>query len=134
MLLKTVGVAPRLFGFPYGDYNDEAMAIVKSHGLEVIGWNFDFGDSDGATVGQSKAVVRSINHDSQALILAHETKAPTAGELSTFTMNHLEAKGLKSISANRCIGLGKSPYRIRAKPGKRDATWTCAGKPAPGSS
>ena len=43
---KLLGVRPRLFRPPYGDYDEETMALVRAEGMEIIIWTVDSHDWD----------------------------------------------------------------------------------------
>lgn len=132
-LLKTLGVVPRYFRFPYGAFAPETAQYLRSkYGLRVIQWSEDSGDSSGATAAHSIAVYKPFQKGESHIILNHETHKTSVEEVAPAVIRSFKRKGIKSVTAAQCIGATKSPYKVRMNPQKRDSTWTCSNKPLPG--
>jgi hypothetical protein len=50
-----------------------------------------------------------------------------------YALKQFKKKGIKSVTAAKCLTKQPSPYKVTAKPGTRNDNWTCVGKPQPGS-
>lgn len=46
-LVKILGVRPKWFRPPYGEYNDGVLQVAGSRGYRVVNWSIDSGDTDG---------------------------------------------------------------------------------------
>lgn len=132
MLLKTVGVVPKYFRCPYGEYDANVISRLQNkHGLTVIQWSDDIGDADGVAVAKQKATYNSYTSGQRHLILNHETHKPSTHSVADTAIARFKSQGIKSQTVHDCIGASGSPYKVKATPGKRDSTWTCDGTPSP---
>ncbi|KAM0746717.1 glycoside hydrolase/deacetylase [Meredithblackwellia eburnea MCA 4105] len=136
-LLKIIGVKPKYFRPPYGSYNQAAVNIITSRGYKIVTWNFDSGDSVGATPAQSitsytkytnlgtkkAATMAGIN------ALNHETYTGTANKVVPTVVPKLIAAGWKLVTVAQCMN-DPQPYQTVTTASKKDKTWTCAGTPA----
>ncbi|KAM0747884.1 putative chitin deacetylase [Meredithblackwellia eburnea MCA 4105] len=129
---KILGIKPRFFRPPYGEYNKQALKILKSRGYTVVTWNVDSGDSDGFSVTQSKNVYSSLygTYPTSYIALNHETYSSTAYDIVNSVVPQIVQAGYKLVTVSECLGV--SPYQKVFKPSKKDKTWTCKGTPAPG--
>ncbi|CAO1636893.1 unnamed protein product [Parajaminaea phylloscopi] len=133
MLLKTVGIVPRYFRFPYGAFSQETAQYIRSkYGYRIIQWSDDSGDSSGAPASQSIAMYKKFKKGESHLVLNHETHQSSVDTVAPAAISTFKSKGIKSVTVDQCIGASTSPYKVRTKPQARDSTWTCDGKPRPG--
>jgi peptidoglycan/xylan/chitin deacetylase (PgdA/CDA1 family) len=74
-LMRIVGVNPAFMRPPYGSYNDQVRAASAIRGQSLAIWDFDSGDSLGATPAQSNQAYSDLagRHPSTVLALNHET-------------------------------------------------------------
>ena len=65
---------------PYGNYNDLVRQVSFQRNQSLVLWDFDSGDSTGATAQQSKNAYQQLanQHPSNVLALNHETYQTTA--------------------------------------------------------
>ncbi len=71
--MDLLGVRPRVFRPPYGDYDEQVMALSRAEGMEIIIWTVDSHDWD-----------RSYNYDK---IWKRVTKSIKAGDIILFHLN-----------------------------------------------
>ncbi|KAF9037628.1 carbohydrate esterase family 4 protein [Panaeolus papilionaceus] len=124
-LQKIAGVVPAFMRPPYGNYNDLVRQASYIRGQTLVNWDFDSGDSVGATVAQSEADYTSLinGHPSTILALNHETYETTAHQVLPFAIQKLKAAGYNLVSVAECVGL--PAYQSVGSPGVRDSTWHC---------
>jgi peptidoglycan/xylan/chitin deacetylase (PgdA/CDA1 family) len=124
-LQKIIGVTPAFMRPPYGNYNDLVRQASYIRGQVLAIWDFDSGDSVGATPAQSEASYDQIigQHPSNILALNHETYETTAHQVLPYAIKKLQAAGYKLVSLAECTGL--PAYQNVGTPGVRDSTWTC---------
>lgn len=86
-----------------------------------------------ATTEAQLALYRGFKAPQQVNMLQHEVYNRTAREVIPEAVKIIKANGYKRKNVQGVgTNFGFSPYKVVAKPGKRDATWTCEGKPLPG--
>lgn len=124
-LQKIVGVVPKHMRPPFGSYNQNTINVASARGQDLIIWDFDSGDSVGATPAQSKADYDALvsRRPSTILALNHETYERTVHEVLPYAIAKLQAAGYKLVTVAEC--LGTNPYQSVQAPGTRDSTWTC---------
>ncbi|PWN44370.1 glycoside hydrolase/deacetylase [Ceraceosorus guamensis] len=134
-LYKILGVVPACVRPPYGEANQRVVDHLNNRwGLVVVNWNFDTQDASGASVSQSLDVYRGIKAPKHAIVLNHETVSTTPDNMLPKAINIVKQNGyvpqnVQTVATN----LRYNPYKVVGKPGVRDSTWTCAGKPQPGA-
>jgi len=124
-LTKIIGVKPAFMRPPYGNYNTLVQQASYIRGQVLAIWDFDSGDSVGATPAQSEASYDQIiaQHPSNILALNHEVYETTAHQVLPYAIKKLQAAGYKLVSLSECTGL--PAYQSVGTPGVRDSTWTC---------
>ncbi|KAE8212998.1 hypothetical protein CF327_g3411 [Tilletia walkeri] len=132
-LYKILGVVPSCIRPPYGSASDATIKFLNDLGYNVILWNADTKDADGAAVNYSLNQYRALKAPKHVIILNHETVPSTSKQtipqaLQIVQNNGYEPKNMGTVAQT----VGFSPYKVITTPGKRDSTWTCAGKPQPG--
>ncbi|KAG8707104.1 Carbohydrate esterase 4 protein [Ceratobasidium sp. 423] len=122
-LQRITGAVPAFMRPPYGSYNDNVLAASAVRGQKVAIWDFDSGDSVGATPAESKQRYTDIanQHPSTILTLNHETHEGTAHEVIPHAISVLQAKGYKLVTLAEC--LGEQPYQSVGSPAT--GSWTC---------
>jgi peptidoglycan/xylan/chitin deacetylase (PgdA/CDA1 family) len=127
-LQKILGVSPGFMRPPYGNYNDLVRTASASRNQSLVIWDFDSGDSVGATPAQSKQRYTTVANQrpSNILTLNHETVQTTSTQVLPHAISVLKAKGYSFVTVPQC--LGKTPYKASGTtnvPGTRDSTWKC---------
>ncbi|CAE6462205.1 unnamed protein product [Rhizoctonia solani] len=122
-LQRILGVNPAFMRPPFGSYNDNVLAASAVRGQKVAIWDFDSGDSTGATPAQSKQKYTDIANQrpSTILTLNHETYERTAHEVIPHAISMLQAKGYRLVTLAEC--LGEQPYQSVGSPAT--GSWTC---------
>lgn len=131
-LQKILGIKPKYFRPPYGSYNSAALAILKQRGYTVVTWNFDSGDSVGATTSQSIKSYSNIHKYFPMSVMAvnHEAYPGTYKTVvPSVVVPGIIAAGWKLVTVAQCMG-DSHPYQSVSKAGVRDSTWTCTGTPS----
>ncbi|KAH0584793.1 hypothetical protein H2248_008073 [Termitomyces sp. 'cryptogamus'] len=79
-LSRIIGVVPAFMRPPYGNYNDLVRQASEIRGQKLVIWDFDSGDSVGATPDESKDNYDELidEHPQTILALNHETIETTA--------------------------------------------------------
>jgi len=110
-LMRIAGVRPAFMRPPYGSYNDLVLQVAANRGQKVSLWDFDSGDSTGASAEQSKQAYSDLanNHPSTILALNHETQASTAFDILPFAISELQNAGYNLVTLAEC--LGEAPYQ-----------------------
>ena len=72
--MRILGVKPAFLRPPYGNYNDLVREVAFIRGQKLVIWDFDSGDSVGATPAQSDQAYTNLanRHPSTILALNHE--------------------------------------------------------------
>ncbi|KAF5318124.1 hypothetical protein D9619_012198 [Psilocybe cf. subviscida] len=124
-LVKITGAYPAFMRPPYGSYNDLVLEASGVRGQGVVIWDFDSGDSAGASATTSKNSYNTIanNHPNTILTLNHETYEQTAHNVLPYAVQRLKSAGYKLVTVAEC--LGKPAYQSVAAPQARDSTWKC---------
>ncbi|KAH7334436.1 carbohydrate esterase family 4 protein [Rhizoctonia solani] len=124
-LQRIAGVVPAFMRPPYGNYNDNVRNVAGVRGQKIVNWDFDSGDSVGATPAQSKASYDQIiaQRPSNILALNHETYERTAHDVIPYVIPKLQAAGYKLVTVAECLGL--QPYQSVGSPQTPSSSWTC---------
>jgi len=132
---KILGCVPAFMRPPYGEYNDIVLQTAANHNQQVVIWDLDTGDSEGATVQQAEQTYTdAINNGvSNILTLNHETYQSTVEQILPFAIQALQNAGYNLVTVAECLGYStEDMYQQVTQPSERDDTWTCDGTPAPG--
>jgi len=132
---NIIGCVPTFMRPPYGAYNELVQQVAANHNQQVIVWDLDSGDSDGATVQQSEQIYTDAinNGNSNFLTLNHETYESTVEEILPFAIQAFQDAGYNLVTVAECLGYStEDMYQQVTQPSERDDTWTCDGTPAPG--
>ncbi|KAJ7932143.1 glycoside hydrolase/deacetylase [Mycena leptocephala] len=124
-LYKILGVNTTFVRPPYGSYNNLARQVAYLLNKFFILWDFDSGDSVGATLQQSETSYDQVINSSVSTLLAlnHETEKTTAQGLVAYAVDKLQAAGYKLVTVAECLGL--PPYSYVGRLGQRDPSWFC---------
>ncbi|PFH45874.1 carbohydrate esterase family 4 protein [Amanita thiersii Skay4041] len=124
-LQRITGAYPAFMRPPYGNYNDLVRQASAIRGQELVIWDFDSGDSVGATVTQQKQAYDNLvsRHPSTVLALNHETVEVSVHQTLPYAIQRLQAAGYRLVTLAEC--LGKQPYQSVQAPGVKDASWHC---------
>ncbi|KAG6845260.1 hypothetical protein H0H87_011995 [Tephrocybe sp. NHM501043] len=106
-LSRIVGVVPAFMRPPYGNYNDLVRQASAVRGQKVVIWDFDSGDSVGATVAESEASYDDLvrDHPSTVLALNHEVYETTAHQVLPYAIKKLQAAGYRLVSLAECLDM-----------------------------
>lgn len=79
-LQRILGVTPAFMRPPFGNYNDLVRQVAAQRGQKLVIWDFDSGDSTGASVATSNANYDAVvkKHPSTILALNHEVYSKSA--------------------------------------------------------
>ncbi|KAJ6577580.1 carbohydrate esterase family 4 protein [Mycena capillaripes] len=124
-LFKILGIKTNFVRPPYGSYNNLARQVASQMNKSFILWDFDSGDSVGATLQQSEAAYKQAMGNI-TIALNHETEKTTAMSLVEFAIDKFQEAGYKLVTAAECLGL--DPYTFIGPPQQRDDTWFCPEK------
>lgn len=124
-LVKITGAYPAFMRPPYGNYNDLVRQASYIRGQALALWDFDSGDSIGATWQQSEADYAALvaKKPKNILPLNHETVETTAHKVVPYVIKLLQSKGYKLVTLAECLGV--DAYQSVASPETPDSTWTC---------
>ncbi|TFK36747.1 carbohydrate esterase family 4 protein [Crucibulum laeve] len=122
-LQRIIGVTPAFMRPPYGNYNDlvRQASFIRNQTLAI--WDFDSGDSVGATVAESEGLYDQLvaEHPSTVLALNHETYG--IHQVLPYAIQKLQGAGYRLVTLAECVGL--APYHSIGTPGTPDSTWHC---------
>lgn len=124
-LQRIAGVVPAFMRPPYGNYNDLVRDASGVRGQTVVIWDFDSGDSVGASPAESKSRYDQVaaRRPSNVLALNHEVYERTAHEVLPYAIQRLQSAGYRLVTLAECLGM--QPYQSVGAPGTPDASWTC---------
>ncbi|KAG6917729.1 hypothetical protein DXG01_001380 [Tephrocybe rancida] len=124
-LTRILGVVPAFMRPPYGNYNNLVRQASLIRGQKLVIWDFDSGDSVGASVAQSEADYAALiaQHPSTILPLNHETIETTVHQVLPNVIAKLRAAGYRLVTLAECLNL--PAYQSVGAPGTKDASWTC---------
>ncbi|KAH6913532.1 chitin deacetylase [Coprinopsis sp. MPI-PUGE-AT-0042] len=131
-IMKITGAYPAFVRPPYGNSNDVVKEVARVRGQAISLWDFDSNDwqQDAATVLQDyRNMVAS--RPSSVLTLNHEVHQHSAQVVLPQAISMLKDAGYRLVTLAECVG--QAPYQWVGAPSPRDASWTCVGKPFPGS-
>jgi len=135
-LKKILGIKPKYFRPPYGSYNDQVLEVLAEYNYNVIIWDVDTEDADGASLAYSEEqydnfVKAHPKGSSHGIGLEHSPYLSTASKLTPYAIKALQAAGYKVVTVAECLGFSKSDwYQSVGAPTARDSTWTCDGTPS----
>ncbi|ESK83223.1 carbohydrate esterase family 4 protein [Moniliophthora roreri MCA 2997] len=124
-LQRIIGVTPAFMRPPYGEYNDLVRQVSAARGQSLVNWDFDSGDSVGATANKSKADYTKVinDHPSTIIALNHETVQSTPEDVIRTVIPQLKAAGYKLVTVAECLEM--QPYQNVTNPQTPDRTWRC---------
>ncbi|KAK0223547.1 carbohydrate esterase family 4 protein [Armillaria fumosa] len=124
-LESILGVKTAFMRPPFGSYSDTVLQVAAAHNQSVIIWDFDSGDSAGASAAQSNSRYDGFvaTRPSTILTLNHETYESSATTVLPHAIEALKGAGYKLVTVAECLGL--PAYLSVGKAGTKDATWTC---------
>ena len=114
-LQKAIGVRPTYFRFPYGDYDEESLRILRDQGYKIIGWNFDAVDYQ---IRDAKAIASAYgdflagaNVNAAGVIALNHDIVPETAEALQQIIRAIKSKGYRLVTVAECLGDMESPYR-----------------------
>ncbi|KAF8881342.1 carbohydrate esterase family 4 protein [Infundibulicybe gibba] len=122
-LQRITGAVPAFMRPPYGEHNDQVDSVARDRGQAVTLWDFDSGDSTGASPDESKTRYDDVvnRHPSTLLALNHETSETTAHDVLPYAIKKLQGAGYQLVTVAECVG--QSPYQSVGLP--QAGNWQC---------
>ncbi|KAL0947886.1 hypothetical protein HGRIS_010521 [Hohenbuehelia grisea] len=123
-LNRIVGVWPAFMRPPFGNYNNLVREVAGMRDQSVVIWDFDSGDSVGASVGESKSRYDTVvrQHPNTILALNHETYATTATQVIPHAVQKLKAAGYRMVTLAECLG---KPAYVNKPKNTATGKWQC---------
>ncbi|KAI3620871.1 chitin deacetylase [Moniliophthora roreri] len=120
-LQRIIGVTPAFMRPPYGNYNDLVRQASAVRGQNMVNWDFDSGDSVGASADESKASYAELiqEHPNTIIALNHETER----DVIRTVIPELKSAGYNLATVAECLGM--NPYQSVGDPQTPDSSWTC---------
>ncbi|CAD6886830.1 unnamed protein product [Tilletia caries] len=130
-MFKILGVVPACIRPPYGSASPSTIQYLnQKHNLNVITWNAYIRDADGAPADFSINQYRSLHAPQNVIILNHETVPTTSNRVIPQALQIVRQNGYRPRNMGTVAQtVGFAPYKVIGRPGVRDSSWTCAGKP-----
>ncbi|OCB91676.1 glycoside hydrolase/deacetylase [Sanghuangporus baumii] len=124
-LSRIIGVEPAWMRPPYGSYNDLVRSASAIRNQNLVIWDFDSGDSTGASADESKGNYWNIanSRPDTILTLNHETYASTVYDVIPYAISQLQSKGYNLVTVAEC--LGQPAYHSVFGRGEKDSSWVC---------
>ncbi|KAJ8468381.1 hypothetical protein ONZ45_g17262 [Pleurotus djamor] len=124
-LQRICGVQPAFMRPPYGNYNDLVRSAAAVRGQKLAIWDFDSGDSLGASTSQMRNAYNNIANQRPNTILAlnHETIQQSAQVVIPYAIQRLQQAGYRLVTLAEC--LGQQPYQWVGTPQTKTSAWTC---------
>lgn len=124
-LIRIIGANPAFMRPPFGSYNDNVRRVSEVRGQTVVNWDFDSGDSMGASAQESKNRYSDTanRRPSNILALNHETHASTAYEVVPHLLDTLLGAGYQLVTVAECLNM--PAYQWTAGYGNKDGNWHC---------
>jgi peptidoglycan/xylan/chitin deacetylase (PgdA/CDA1 family) len=118
MLHKIIGAVPACIRAPYGSISQKVVDYLNNkHGLVVVNWTYDSGDSVGKSEKQSEAVYKKIKAPMKAIVLNHETEKTTAKTLFPAAIKIAKQNGYTSANFMTIAqSLAFNPYKSVTTP------------------
>jgi len=120
---RIVGVTPAFTRPPFGSYNPLVQQVAAARNQTLVTWDFDSGDSMGATPAASEAAYAALADQNPVSILTlnHETIESSVKEVLPAAIATLKAKGYNLVTVAECLGM--SPYLNVGTP--QNGTFSC---------
>ncbi|KAG9031124.1 Carbohydrate esterase 4 protein [Tulasnella sp. UAMH 9824] len=119
-LIKILGVKPAFVRPPFGKFNEASRDVAAYNGESIVIWDFDSGDSQGASAQRMETDYQNLaaQKPGNILTLNHETYEATAHRILPFALSALQAQGYSFVTVAEC--LASNPYQIVTTPQTRD--------------
>ncbi|EGG03026.1 family 4 carbohydrate esterase [Melampsora larici-populina 98AG31] len=132
-LIKILGVKPRWFRPPYGEYNDLVLQVLAERGYKgLVLWTHATGDANSNPPSPDSIVQFYQSYGEKSNILNHEITSSTPQTVIPAVLPQLGEK-FKLVTAPSCLNLSNDPkdwYQFVGTPSTKDASWTCSGTPS----
>ncbi|KIM31645.1 carbohydrate esterase family 4 protein [Serendipita vermifera MAFF 305830] len=126
-LIKILGIRPRFFRPPYGNFNQHIIDYIRGkHNKTIIMWSNDSGDATGGSARDSWNFYTRFAReepDYTGLTLSHEVSDAGVEAMRNGTVQALVEAGVELLTTADCLGL--EPYDYVGDYGERDETWNC---------
>jgi len=106
IVIDTVGVKPRLFRPPQGDYNEATKRVALDNGYSIILWSVDTRDWDGNSAqGIASTVIREVSGGDIILMHDYVSCQNTTCDALEILIPRLKSLGYEFVSVGELIGL-----------------------------
>ncbi|KAL0579333.1 hypothetical protein V5O48_002666 [Marasmius crinis-equi] len=121
---KITGAQVAMTRPPFGEFNEIVQQVAAEQGQALVNWDFDSGDSAGASPDAMKSSYGGLVQQKPKTILTlnHETYDTTIAMLPQ-AIADLKGAGYKLVTVADCLGM--QPYLKVGTAGARDSSWTC---------
>ncbi|KDR68479.1 hypothetical protein GALMADRAFT_256706 [Galerina marginata CBS 339.88] len=122
---RITGALPAYTRPPFGYVNPNVLNVAGSRGQTLVNWDFDSGDSTGASVDQQKGRYDDVvnRHPSTVLSLEHEVFDSSVHQTLPYAIQKLQGAGYKLVTVSEC--LGTESYLNIGSPTAKDGSWHC---------
>lgn len=102
---KNAGVLPRLFRFPYGEYDTATLRQVSAHGLRAIQWSVVTGDPDkNITATGILGEVKRLTRGGAIVIMHANGNGVHTAEALPKVIDYLRGKGYELVTVSELLG------------------------------
>ncbi|KAF9018004.1 carbohydrate esterase family 4 protein [Hymenopellis radicata] len=125
-LKKITGAQVAMTRPPFGEYNPLVLKVAGDRGQTLVNWDFDSGDSAGASKTKSMQEYEAVakRRPNNILALNHETYEGTAHTVLPKAISALKSAGYRLVTVAEC--LGQPAYKgTPGAPSPRDSSWRC---------
>lgn len=113
---QITGALPAFMRPPYGAFNDGVLQAAAARNQTVVVWDFDSGDSTGASPAQQMASYDALvaRRPNTVLSLEHEVYETSAHEVIPYAIQKLKGAGYNLVTVAECLGM--QPYQSVSAP------------------
>ncbi len=106
---EITGITPSLFRFPFGDYDNTSMRVLKDNGVDAIQWSIDSLDWQESKTAEDIAERVMLGLHPGAIILCHNNGTYTAEAIDVI-IPYAQKKGYQFVPVGKLIY--KGDYRV----------------------
>lgn len=103
--------------------------LQQRWGYVLINWSDDTLDNKNATAAEQLAI---YNNTKPQAVMYHHEQYDQLVNVVPGAIDIIKAKGYTNVQGANTV-FNFNGYKVIGKPSKRDATWTCEGKPIAGA-
>ncbi|KAI5449809.1 hypothetical protein NCC49_004021 [Naganishia albida] len=125
--IRILGVKPKLFRPPYGDWNDLLLSALSARNYtSMVLWNTDVEDGKGASVAAQRGTMDHVAHSfpSPHIVLAHSVHETSALQVTPYAVDTLRKSGYELVGMDTCLGVDAGcAYEYIGE--RQEGDWTC---------